>query len=180
MNTYILLLRGINVGGRNALPMKELLAVLAELGCRNAKTYIQSGNVVFQSSAKVASAIPGKVGLQIQKLRGFKPHALQLPLTELERVISANPFPKAEAEPKSLHLAFLDAVPSNPDLAKLESLKAGREQFRLVDKVFFLHAPDGVGRSKLAANAERLLGVPATDRNWRTVCTLRDMAKELG
>ncbi|HLP17030.1 MAG TPA: DUF1697 domain-containing protein, partial [Bacteroidota bacterium] len=74
---------------------------------------------------------------------------------------------------------FLASLPSKPDLAALERIKAESERFQLVGKVFYLHAPDGVGRSKLAANAERLLGVPLTDRNWKTVCKIHDMAKEL-
>ena len=74
---------------------------------------------------------------------------------------------------------FLAAVPEDPYLKALESLKSASEQFRLVHKVFYLYAPEGVGRSKLAARAERLLGVPMTDRNWRTVCTLWKMAQEL-
>ena len=61
----------------------------------------------------------------------------------------------------------------------LESLKSDSERFHLIDKVFYLYAPEGIGRSKLAANAEKLLGAPMTDRNWRTVCKILDMAKEL-
>jgi uncharacterized protein (DUF1697 family) len=64
-------------------------------------------------------------------------------------------------------------------LKKLESLKTKSERFALNDRVFYLHAPDGIGRSKLAANAERALGVAMTDRNWRTICKVRDMASEL-
>lgn len=180
MKTYILLLRGINVGGRNALPMKELVALLDGLGCRNIKWYIQSGNVVFQCAPKVASKLAGKVSLAVNKSRGFQPHVLLLGFEDLERAIAANPFPAVEADPKALHLAFLDSAPSNPDIKKLEGLKAKSERFQLIDNIFYLHAPEGVGRSKLAANAERLLGVPATDRNWRKVCKLRDLARELG
>ena len=98
---------------------------------------------------------------------------------ELERVMARNPFPEAESDPKTLHLGFLASVPNNPDLDKLETLKSDTERFRLIDTVFYLHAPDGIGRSKLAARAERLLGVPMTDRNWRTVVKLREMANEL-
>lgn len=79
-----------------------------------------------------------------------------------------------------MHYGFLSAVPSHPDLKKLASLKAESERFQLINKVFYLHAPDGVGRSRLAANSERLLGVAMTDRNWRTVSKIRDMAREKG
>ena len=80
---------------------------------------------------------------------------------------------------RSLHAGFLAFAPEKPNLKALESLKSPSERFQLIDKVFYLHAPDGVGRSKLAANVERLLGVSMTDRNWRTVCKIWEMAKEL-
>lgn len=178
MNTYIVLVRGINVGGRT-LPMKELVAHLESLGCRNVVTYIQSGNVVLQSNKKTSELVVG-IPKVIEQHHGFSPSVLLLTLAELESAIAGNPFPDAEADPKGLHCGFLGAVPSNPDLEKLESLRAKSERFHLAKKVFYLYAPDGIGRSKLAANSERLLGVPMTDRNWRTVARIRDMAREIG
>jgi uncharacterized protein (DUF1697 family) len=88
-----------------------------------------------------------------------------------------NPFPEAEAEPSTLHLGFLASTPKSPDLKKLASIKTETERFQLIEDVFYLHAPEGVGRSKLAASSEKLLGVSMTDRNWRTVCKLREMAE---
>ena len=90
-----------------------------------------------------------------------------------------NPFPEAENDPKALHVGFLASAPKNPNLKALESLRKASEQFRLMDNVFYLYAPEGVGRSKLAANTERLLGVSMTDRNWRTVCKIMEMTQEL-
>ena len=101
-----------------------------------------------------------------------------LEFDELEKVVKSNPFPEAESEPNTLHVNFLASVPPNPDLKTLESLKIECERFILKGKVFYLHAPDGIGRSKLAENVERLLGVPLTSRNWRTVCKIIAMAKE--
>jgi uncharacterized protein (DUF1697 family) len=89
-----------------------------------------------------------------------------------------NPFPEAESEPKTLHVYFLASSPECPDLDALEGIKGERERFVLKDEIFYLHAPDRVGRSKLAANAEKLLGVPATARNWRTVRKVMAMAKQ--
>ncbi len=178
MNTYILLLRGINVGGRNSLPMRELVDLLEALECRNVKTYIQSGNVVFQTG-KDAPNLTKQISTGVKKRCGFEPHALLLHFQEFEGAIAANPFREAESDPKGLHFGFLASVPSNPDLRKLDALKANSERFQLIDKVFYLYAPDGVGRSKLAASSERLLGVTMTDRNWRTVCKIRDMAEAL-
>jgi uncharacterized protein (DUF1697 family) len=102
-----------------------------------------------------------------------------LDLDDLETVIKQNPFPEAETDPRALHAGFLASAPERPDLKTLEKLKTASERFRLVGKVFYLHAPDGIGRSKLAARGEKLLGVPMTDRNWRTVLTLEKMAQEL-
>jgi uncharacterized protein (DUF1697 family) len=102
-----------------------------------------------------------------------------LELEDLERAIRKNPFAEAATDPGALHAGFLAAAPENPNLKTLASLKTDSERFHLVDKVFYLHAPEGIGRSKLAARAEKLLGVPMTDRNWRTVCKIREMAKAL-
>ena len=179
MKTYIALFRGINVGGKNALPMRELVAVLEEFGARNVKTYIQSGNAVFVSPEKDASLLSNKIGREIKKRRGFEPHVLLLGLEDIERAISKNPFPEAASDPRALHAGFLASAPEKPNLKALESLRSDSERFHLIDKVFYLYAPEGIGRSKLAANAEKLLGAPMTDRKWRTVCKIREMAKEL-
>ena len=178
MKIYIALFRGINVGGKNVLPMKELKALLENLGLQNVKSYIQSGNVVFQSNEKSTLGLSSKISAEIEKSHGFKPQVLLLNIEEMEEAIESNPFPEAESDPKTLHLNFLASVPATPDLQALESLKKENERFELKGNVFYLHAPDGIGRSKLAANAERLLGVAMTSRNWRTVCKIMAMAKE--
>ncbi len=116
---------------------------------------------------------------EINKRRGFEPHVLLLELEEIERAIRKNPFPEAASDPRALHAGFLASTPEKPNLKTLESLKSNSERFHLIDKVFYLQAPEGIGRSKLAANAEKLLGVPMTDCNWRTVCKIWEMPKEL-
>jgi uncharacterized protein (DUF1697 family) len=179
MKVYVALFRGINVGGKNALPMKELLSVLEDLGGRNVRTYIQSGNAVFVSPEKDTLRLSNKIRREIKKRRGFEPHVLLLEVDDMERAIRRNPFPEAVTDPKVLHAGFLASVPEKPNLRALESLKSDSERYQLIDKVFYLHAPEGIGRSKLAAKVEKLLGVPMTDRNWRTVCTLRELAQEL-
>jgi len=177
MLTYIALFRGINVGGNNSLPMKELVAVLEDIGARKVRTYIQSGNAVFRS-AETGSQLAGQLTAEIKKRRGFEPFVLILDLEALDRAMAGNPFPEAEADPSSLHLGFLAYPTTHPDLAKLNSLKKESERFYLSEAVFYLHAPEGVGRSRLAAGIEKLLGVPMTDRNWRTVCRIRELADE--
>lgn len=179
MNTCIALFRGINVVGNNVLPMKELVPILEALGCRNVLTYIQSGNAVFESGKIDTSRLSKRISEEIKKRRGFEPHVLMLGVEDIEKAIAKNPFPEAELEPKTLHFGFLASAPRNPDLGALERLRKDTERFRLIGKVFYLHAPEGIGRSKLAAGAERLLGVAMTDRNWRTVCKIRDMARGL-
>jgi len=179
VKTYVALFRGINVGGKNALPMKELVAVLENLGSQNVKTYIQSGNAVFESKEKDTLRLSNKISAEINKRRGFEPHVLLLGLEDIERAITENPFPEAETDPQALHIGFLASAPQNPSLKTLESLKRDSERFQLIDKMFYLHAPEGVGRSKLAANAEKLLGAPMTDRNWKTVCKIWKMARGL-
>jgi len=176
MNTYIALFRGINVGGKNSLPMKGLIALLEGIGAKNVRTYIQSGNAVFQSIEKSPSRLSKQLAAEIKKRYGFEPHVLLLGLEAIYKAIAKNPFPEAETEPSSLHLGFLASIPKNPDQEKLRSLRKASERFHLVDNVFYLYAPEGVGRSKLAASTEKVLGVPMTDRNWRTVCKIRDLA----
>ena len=176
MNTYIALFRGINVGGNNSLPMKELVALLEDIGARKVRTYIQSGNAVFQSAEKNLSQLSKQIAAEIRKRHGFEPHVLVLTLDAIEKAMAESPFPEAQADPGSLHLGFLASTPKSPDLAKLNSLKKESERFHLSDQVFYLPAPEGVGRSKLAASTEKLLGVPMTDRNWKTVCKVREMA----
>jgi len=177
MKTYIALFRGINVGGKGSLPMRELVTLLEKLGCRNVRTYIQSGNAVFESDEKNTANLAERISAEIEKSRGFKPVVMLLKPKDLEKAMEQNPFPVAEDAMTALHLGFLTSPPSAPDLALLENVKAGSEKFRLIGKVFYSYAPEGVGRSKLAANSERCLGVPMTDRNWRTVCKIMELGK---
>ncbi|MFA7282493.1 MAG: DUF1697 domain-containing protein [Sterolibacterium sp.] len=176
MNTYVAFFRGINVGGNGSLPMKELVAILEELDARKVRTYIQSGNAVFESTEKNVARLSKQLSAEILRRRGFEPHVHILTLEALAKAIAENPFPEAVNDPSSLHLGFLAAPPKSPDLEKLSSLRKKSERFHLGEGVFYLHAPEGVGRSKLAASSERLLGVPMTDRNWRTVCKVMEMA----
>jgi uncharacterized protein (DUF1697 family) len=179
MESYVALFRGLNVGGKNVLPMKALGDFLENLVFRNVETYIQSGNVVFESSDKSAARLSAKIRSEMERCLGIKSHVLLLRLEELKEAILANPFSEAASDPRALHVGFLTAVPQNPNLQKLESLKKKSERYHLTDKVFYLHAPEGVGRSKLAANVERVLAVTMTGRNWRTVCKIWEMAKEM-
>ncbi len=176
MATWIALLRGINVSGKNLLPMKELVADLESLGYENVRTYIQSGNAIFESPARSGARLGDAISEAIESRHGFRPPVLVLSRRDLAQAIDANPFPEAEDDPKSVHLLFLAERPPRPDLAALEALRAASERFELEGKVMYLHAPEGIARSKLAARAEKTLGVDGTGRNWRTVRKLEALA----
>ena len=176
MATWIALLRGINVGGNNIIKMADLKSDLESLKLTNVRTYIQSGNVVFGSAAKTASSLTKKIRSQIKKQHGFRPQLFIIDLNDLLATIKSNPFPKAVSDPKTLHFFFLAEPAVDPDIKAIDNAKRQTETYKLTPRVFYLHAPDGIGRSKLAANAEKHLGVVATARNYRTVERLKSMA----
>jgi uncharacterized protein (DUF1697 family) len=175
VNTFIALLRGINVVGANRLPMKDLARLLERQACTDVRTYIQSGNAVFCSRTADRARLAKKIAGAVMQDHGFEPAVLLLTPAELQKAVAGNPFPEAAADPTSLHVFFLAVEPSKPDLNACETLKTRTERFALTDNVFYLHTPDGFGRSRLASRVEKLLGVPATARNWRTVTTLLKM-----
>ncbi len=179
MNTYIALFRGINVGGNNMLPMKELKVLVEKNGCQDVRTYIQSGNVILNSSISDPAKLAKRLSAAVSKSHGFEPRVVVLSRAELERAASGNPFAGSVENPASLHLFFLDAAPKTPDLKALEAVKTKTEAFALKGAVFYLHTPDGIGGSKLATRIERSLGVQGTARNWRTVTTLLGMLRDL-
>ena len=176
MATWIALFRGINVGGHNRLPMKDLVDDLTSIGLAEVRTVIQSGNVVFDSKRRSAATLARAIEAAVEDAHGFRPAVLVLDLAGFRQRLDANPFPEATSDPKTLHLSFATEQPRAPDLAAIEQACGPTERWKLDGNVFYLHAPDGIGRSKLAAGAEKWLGVPATARNWRTLGKLREMA----
>jgi len=176
MQCWIAFFRGINVGGKNKLPMAELKIELGKLGLKDVKTYIQSGNVLFRTSKTSSPKLAERIGAAIRNSHGFRPHVLVLTRGQLQKAVEANPFPIAEKEGNTLHCFFLSEPPLHPDRDALNAAKIKSEQWKLVDDVFYLHAPDGFGRSKLAASAEKFLGVSATARNWRTITKMLELA----
>lgn len=177
--TWVALLRGINVGGAGRLPMKELVPVLRGLGLADVKTYLQSGNVVFRWPNGERDVLAARIGHEIRRRFGFEPTVLLKTLDELQAVVDANPFPEAEEAPATLHVYFLEVEPVEPDLEGLDSNRRDTERFVLGGRVFYLHAPEGIGRSKLAARMEKLLGAPATGRNWRSLVRILALAREV-
>ena len=183
---YIALFRGINVGGKNLLKMKELVELFQKLGLQNVKTYIQSGNVVFTHKKKGKELIENletlsqKITKTIQKNYHFEPKVLILALQKFEKIVALNPFLEKENISKTVHVSFLDKIPTKPDLEALEALKQKKEEFSLIEDIFYFYAPEGIGRSKLAAQLEKKLGVCATGRNWRSVCKIQELANNIG
>ena len=114
MKIWILLLRGINVGGRNSLPMKELRGYMSSLGLEDVATYIQSGNAVFRASEEDAGRLPERLAPPIQEHHGFSPHVLVLSLDQWQEAMDSNPYPEAQSEPKSLHCSSWRPHPRRP------------------------------------------------------------------
>lgn len=175
MTVYVSLLRGVNVGGKNKLPMKDLVVVLEKLGLRGVETYIQSGNVVFESRPLKESTLESRIQDAIENEFGFGPDVCVRDADALNQAVAGNPFPKADADPTAVHLTFLAKVPKDVDTEALAALAGPKEKYVLDGRVFYLFAPDGYHKSKLATKLERTLGVSATSRNWRTVRKLQEM-----
>ncbi len=170
MKPWIGLVRGINVGGRNQLPMAGLIAAFEAAGCTDVRTYIQSGNVVFRPPS--AGVVADTILDGIERSHGFRPQLQLFPLQRLTQALETNPFPVDD--PKAVHLFFLTGEAPAGDV--LDDLLADTEDYHMAGSVVYLHAPDGVGRSKFMARFESATGCSATARNWRTVTKLADLA----
>lgn len=170
---YAALLRGINVGGNNKLPMKELAALFTAAGYTNVETYIQSGNVVFEAPAALAKRLPERLREAIEERFGF-----QVPLTvrsgaELAKVVAGNPFLRQGAAEKELHVYFLA---DQPPPAELDAKRSPPDEFVLKGREIYLRLPNGMGRSKLTnAYFDGKLKTVSTARNWATVLHLAAM-----
>ena len=169
MTRWIALFRGINVGGKNLLKMAELRRGLAEIGFEDVQTYIQSGNVILDAKSKSATSVAKKIAGHVEEAHGFRPAVMVLSPEDVQAAKDANPFPQAEVDPKTLHFFFLERTAAKPDWEAIKKAQAASEDYHLTDRLFYLYAPDGIARSKLAANAEKYLGVTTTARNLRTV-----------
>jgi len=174
---WIGLFRGINVGGNNKLPMKELAQLLTAEGLENVRTYIASGNILFRSELGIET-LDKKIGDAIEGRFGFRPSLFLVTLEHLEKLLNTNPYRDWEAKGKGQHIFFIKGPIKLADLEGLAALKDNGEDFTLTDEAFFLYAPEGVGRSKLVEKMGKYLKADMTARNLNTVETLRDMAKE--
>jgi uncharacterized protein (DUF1697 family) len=175
---HVVLLRGVNLAGRNRVSMPALRALLEDGGFADVRTYLQSGNAVLSSDAP-----PDEVARACRKLIE-RALGLDLPVlvrtrTELARVVRHDPLGDVAAEPKRYQVTFLDAALAPDVLAKLEAAVAGDERLVAHGRELYAWHPAGVGRSKLATLlAGKGLGVAATARNWTTVTSLLALADE--
>ena len=177
MSVWIALFRGINVGGNNKLPMKELTRVMLNAGLTEVKTYIASGNVVFRSGHDEAT-LEALIGDLIETHFGFRCKVFLITLPHLLAVMAANPYKDHELKGKAQHVFFLKAAPKSVDHDLLNSLKAGNEAYEVGEHAIYLYAPDGIGRSKMVEKWDRAIKADMTARNLNTVETLLAMARE--
>lgn len=174
---HIALLRGINVGGKNKLPMKDLASLFEDAGCSDVQTYIQSGNVVFSAKAAVTRRLPSAMAQAIEARFGLQVPVILRSATELGAVLRDNPFVQQGADPSTLHVAFLAAAPKAAQVAALDPNRSPPDVFVVRGGEIFLHCPKGMARSKLTnAYFDRKLGTTSTLRNWNTVQKLAALA----
>jgi len=178
MNQFIALFRGINVGGKHLLPMAELKSNMEANGCAGVKTYIQSGNAVFSWSDDNVDTLASTIKDGIEAAKGFRPNIYILSASDFDDITAQNPYTDIDADPKTVHVNFLLEAARDANIDAINGLCAPTEQYKLTDCAFFLHAPDGIGRSKLVAKLEQHLGVEITGRNLRTINKLTDMLNE--
>jgi uncharacterized protein (DUF1697 family) len=171
---HVSLLRGINVGGHNLIPMARLRAIYESMGCEDVTTYLQSGNVAYRRTRA-----PGRVAVEIEAAIGaefgYGIRVLTRTHAALERIVAVDPFP--DAEPARRLVLFLESAPAPAVAKELGRVTSGRDEAILIGQEFHLHCPDGIGNTKLIGLlSDRRLGVVATGRNWRTVTRLLELS----
>lgn len=174
--TFVALLRGINVGGKNKLAMRDLAALCAGLGGRDVRTYIQSGNVVFAAGSRTAAGFAADLQRAIDTGFGLRVPVVVRSRAQLRAVVAGNPHLKNGVDPEHLHVAFLADVPQPKAAAALDPRRSAGDAFVVAGQEVYLHLPNGVARSKLTnAWFDAQLATTSTIRNWRTVLTLLEM-----
>jgi uncharacterized protein (DUF1697 family) len=182
MKPYISLLRGINVSGQNKIRMEDLRRLHAELGLQKVRTYVQSGNVVFESGESDTSNLAEQIETQIASKLVLTVPVLLRSVVEFSRILNTNPFLTGRQEdPGQLYVTFLSSLPDPVIAAGLQPPAGETDEFVIIGQEIFLFCPNGYGRTKLSNNwFERKLNRVATTRNWKTVNTLYQMALETG
>lgn len=184
MPVYIALLRGINVGGKNIIKMAELKRMFEAMGMRRVQTYIQSGNVLFESEAEEAP-LRQRIEHELEEAFRFSVIVVLRTAEELKRVAASCPFseeevPEAEAtsEAESLYVSFLLEEPSREGIERLSTFKNESDEYRVEGREVFLLFRHSIRNSKLANNLHKL-DVPSTVRNWKTINKLVALARAM-
>jgi uncharacterized protein (DUF1697 family) len=177
MTTYVALLRGINLGGHNRVPMADLRAVYERAGYGDVRTYVQSGNVLFTSDREDVDAMARELTEVVEAQLGVLATTMVRTAEELGAVADANPYAvEAAADPTKVHAAFLGTQHADPHALMSGMERHAPEELTAGDRVLYLHLPRGIGRSKLAADLARR-SVDMTIRNWRTVTKLLELTR---
>ncbi|MBL0370458.1 DUF1697 domain-containing protein [Rhizobium sp. KVB221] len=176
--TYIALLRGINVGGK-VLKMADLRQAVSMLDLADIQTYLQSGNMVFRAQETEAGTLAPAISQAIADKCAMDVHVLVRTANDWSHIVAANPFLQAAEHPRTLHAFILDRQPESANVEELMSRDFGADEWKIVGVVLYLHAPDGFGKSKLAGLVERVLKVPMTARNWNTMLALDELARSV-
>ncbi len=179
MTTWVVLLRAINLGSHNKVPMPALRAALSEAGFQGVRSYVQSGNLVFRSPHRSPRRVAHAVHDLVDRQFGVDAPVVVRTPAQLTATIAANPFPDAaEDRPKLLHVSFLAEEPSPEGVQALLAEPLATDTCRVVGQDLFIDYTDGVHGSKLTPNfLSRRLGVEGTARNWRTVLAIADLCQ---
>ena len=176
--THIALLRGINVGGRSTLRMARLVSLFQDAGCERVRTYIQSGNVVFEAPVARARLVPAAVRMAIATELGLDVPIVTRTAAELERIVSANPFVAPDTDPGCLHVGFLADRPNAARGAALDPDRSPPDEFTLHEGELYLRCPNGLAQTKLTnAYFDVTLQTVTTIRNWRTTLELLELSR---
>ncbi len=180
MPIYVAMLRGINVGGQKIIRMENLRASFEALGFRRVRSYVQSGNIIFEAAKASSNGLSKSIAEKILSEFGFSVPLALKSSDEMKKIVGDNPFLNERGiDHSKLHVTFLSEFPPKAALGKLDSLNAFPDQFRIKGREIYLYCPNGYGRTKLSNTAfERLLSVFATTRNWKTVNTLAKISSE--
>ena len=170
MATYVLLLRGINVGGNKRVKMAELKDALSAVGLDNPHTLLQSGNVVVDSNADTP-ALVDIVETTIESTFGFQSTVIARSAAEFRSLFAEHPFTSEQIEdPRFAHVGFCRDKPDRDGFEALQEAHVGPEEMKLIGRELFVYYPEGSGRSKLTNSViEKHLGTPTTSRNWNTI-----------
>lgn len=178
MTTYISLLRGINVSGKNLIKMQALKDAFGRKGLLGAITYLQSGNVVFKAKDTDPRSLEIAISHLIKEEFGFDVPVIVLTAEELQRIVSANPFLHADKDPAFLHVTFLSEAPAAYDIGPIMDKARDGEDLSVSGQAVYLYCPHGYGNTKLTNSLlENRLKVRATTRNWKTTCELLKLAR---